>query len=349
MPASFSGCLSPRAHESSQAYSFRKFLTICFRIVLPDKVEEVPGPGAYGAAAAVGAGGPAFTIASRVKDVLSQPADTPGPGAYVNAPSTLGGPAFTIASKTPAVPGGAADVTPGPYLGHDSTLGGAAFTIGTRIAVPEKAADLPAPGDYHQEAAAAGGPAFTIAGRHAPPAAAEALPGPGEYYNPVAAAAALQGGPAFTMGVKPKRKKKSKEQAAATPAPGDYHAPLPVAGAAFTMGARPGGLVSVPQHGPAVMKALADAGLVGPPGPGEYDTELPFSGGPAFTIASRPAAPAARDLSPGPGQYADMKPFPRPLGDVVSSILKAPRDTGRVTKFVVKKRVSFGGDVSLGP
>uniref|UniRef100_A0A061QL31 Uncharacterized protein n=2 Tax=Tetraselmis sp. GSL018 TaxID=582737 RepID=A0A061QL31_9CHLO len=67
------------------------------------------------------------------------------------------------------------------------------------------------------------------------------------------------------------------------------------------------------------------------PGPGDY-TAGPRKEGAEYSIRGKlshgsPWAVAlrhAREGAPGPGSYEDVKPFPRPLGSVVSSMMKKP-------------------------
>lgn len=61
---------------------------------------------------------------------------------------------------------------------------------------------------------------------------------------------------------------------------------------------------------------------------------------PAYSMAGR-AKNGEQDESPGPGQYQEMKPFPRPLGAVSSSILKARAPESSAMRIPPAKKVSF--------
>lgn len=100
------------------------------------------------------------------------------------------------------------------------------------------------------------------------------------------------------------------------PAPGDYHHQGRTAlGPAFSI---------QPPRIPAVRST---------PGPGDYHLEPAPSAAPAWTLPPA-AVPAPPNWNPGPGTYHDpvRHAFPRPLGSVVSSILKtAVRPDGGVS------------------
>lgn len=64
------------------------------------------------------------------------------------------------------------------------------------------------------------------------------------------------------------------------------------------------------------------------PGPGDYYS-LPAAtapSGPAYSMAAKPKTSSPMQ-NPGPGAYNDMKWFPRPLGDVVGSIMRKGGDS----------------------
>lgn len=82
----------------------------------------------------------------------------------------------------------------------------------------------------------------------------------------------VDSGPAFTTGVRFNDSKPSIE----VPGPGEYHQPHPDGGKSFTMAAKHKEASELPQ-----------------PGPGEYVTQQECgSSGPAYTMASKPAAAA---------------------------------------------------------
>ncbi|GIL56408.1 hypothetical protein Vafri_11773, partial [Volvox africanus] len=94
-----------------------------------------------------------------------------------------------------------------------------------------------------------------------------------------------------------RRRKRSQ----APPEPGQYWSPPPPSGPAWTIGAR--------SPGPTPYQPEA--------GPGDYDDRLDMHTGPAFTLRPRTSSPPP-DPVPGPGTYNDAKPFPNPLGTVIS-------------------------------
>ncbi|GIM06654.1 hypothetical protein Vretimale_10916 [Volvox reticuliferus] len=255
----------------------------------PPADPDIPGPGMYGNPdpEALGHSGPAYTLRSRL---ASRTEEGPGPGEY-DSPGSPAGPAYTIAGR-PASPGAPASPGPGAYS-PTRRPDGPAFSIAPKVNAAETD-PTPAPGDYGTADRAPLGPAWSLSQR-LPTEPPNDGPGPGEYYCPPSA-----GGPAFTMGSKLENRRRKKRSQLA-PEPGQYWSPPPPSGPAWTIGAR--------SPRPTIYKPEA--------GPGDYDDRLDMHTGSAFTLRPRTSS-SPPDPVPGPGTYNDAKPFPNPLGTVIS-------------------------------
>jgi len=127
----------------------------------------------------------------------------------------------------------------------------------------------PAPCDYHHEDPLEKGPAYTFGIKLEKPKG-EGGEGPGIHYT----LPEPERGAAFTMAAKPKDKKMCK--ADRTPAPGDNHHDLPPKGPAFTLAPRL----------PSVRDVSADDRPI------SYLKQESTTGGPAFSMASKPLPPS---------------------------------------------------------
>ncbi|PNH01503.1 Outer dense fiber protein 3-like protein 2, partial [Tetrabaena socialis] len=351
----------PRPGEGLPAYTFGAR-------ALEALPEEVPGPGAYHMSPPAAAG-PAFSMPGRPASPGPEP--LPGPGAYDPpgagaGPAPPTGPAYTFGGRPPQRP--SPGPGPGAYLDRDGEaegLAGPAYSMGTRPAERE-APDSPGPGAYRpadpalpnvsgagRSVATAGGAAgvtCSISSRQPHPTASssahssreEAGSGAGkgaeeECCGPAAVlpdprglrkGVPLQGGRRLEAGVRgaaaagvhactrqagTRRSRRSQ----LPPEPGQYWSPPPPAGPAYSMGAK--------GAGPTPYKPEV--------GPGDYDDPRDLHTGPAWTLRPRPTPPPP-DPIPGPGEYDDAKPFPNPLGTVISRPrASAERDPATATDF----------------
>mmetsp|Transcript_9573 Transcript_9573/g.27394 ORF Transcript_9573/g.27394 Transcript_9573/m.27394 type:complete len:1236 (-) Transcript_9573:119-3826(-) len=288
---------------------------------------NVPGPGAY--TLEPNATGPKYSILGKAP-VAAEDRDAsekPGPGAY-NVDSRLPyGPAFSLAQRLAAVHEDAWDM-PGPGQYRDPMHErGTAYTIAPKTKDPQRAhaireaAHSPGPGDYGALGRdAPSGAVFTMAPR-VQGLADKGRPGPGDYHG-LHSTPEPPKGPAYTFGEKLARVKGARrnrrghrtaptDTETPTPGPQDY-APQPrYDGPSTSIGRRAEDLK--PRKAPA---------------PGDYKLGSTLEGSKhslgASLVHGSPWAEAlrrARENAPGPGSYNDAKPFPRPLGSVVSSVM----------------------------
>eukprot|EP00198_Chlamydomonas_reinhardtii_P010053 XP_001699390.1 predicted protein [Chlamydomonas reinhardtii] len=267
--------------------------------------------------------GPGEHEECKVYDIVDDP-DIPGPGFYGNPdPDPMGrsGPAYTMRpryqQRPPAdLPGpGDYEDKPGPgAYAPPVRPDGPAYTIAPRVADP--APDpTPAPGEYGSPGGGPSGPAWSLGQRLTDPDPDTAGLGPGEYYSP-----GSPSGPAYTMGAKFKSRRRKKRTG---PDPGQYFKMPPPSGPAWTLGPR--------SAGPSPDRPDV--------GPGDYDDNRDLHSGPAWTLRPRHASPTP-DPVPGPGNYNDNKPFPNPLGTVISR----PRAVGE-RDGVDSMDMTYGGRV----
>ena len=224
---------------------------------------------------------------SAIANQHSSCADSPGPGAYTDAP-TQRGPAYTVPQSGVSDDVAPRQATPGPgEYACASIQPGPAYSIpaAAHSSAQHDAGASPGPGEYDANGTAKDGPAYSI-----PKAAAtdissahEALPGPADYARD--SSKPVQHGPAYSLGAR-WREEKPLEDTSALPGPQDYTLCPTEPGPAFTIGGKRG------------EPAVGDT-----PGPGSH-TVATGDVGPAYTIAGKhPAAVGTGMSSPGPAAY----------------------------------------------